>query len=250
MGLVSEPRLTPRAAAPRPPRAKRSRSGVEISRGLLAALVGTLLVCLAGLSFLVGRELGRRQAPPGPPPVSAVPTLAGPTPSFASPPPEPPPPEPTVDPWQGVWIEPESGHNGEPSSAEREAVARYFGELEALESQTAELEDPKRLAMSLLQQLAGGDASGFERLLDTLRQARERLRVVSVPVPCQEHHRRTLELLDAGLRLVERVQQGVQQGDAGMLMAVTGEAQGLEAGAREVEALAQQIRERHGLPKS
>ncbi len=225
---------------------------MEVPRGLLAGLVGGLVFCLVALAFLIGRELGRRQTASrsvsaAPVPVVSVPTFA-PAPTPASPPPPTPPPWTTPDRSPGAQAEPAPGQ-GEAPAGESQAVARYFAALDALQGQFLELQDPQRLATALLQQLSSGDASGLDQLLDALRQARERIVSIRAPAPCQEHQRRTLELLNVGLRLVERVRQGVLQGDAGALLALTAEAQRLEVEARELEALGQTIKAQHGLPQ-
>jgi hypothetical protein len=241
---------------PRPP-ASRShaargplRSGVEVPRGLLAGLVGALVLCLVALAFLIGRELGRRQAAPSFALAPPVPFVSLPTPA----PPPAPLPESTAPAWPTPMPSPGAGaepapEQGKTAAGESQAVARYFAELDAVQGQFAELQNPERLAQALLQQLSSGDSSGFDRLLDTLRQARERLVAIPTPAPCEEHQRRTLELLDVGLGLVDRVRQGVLQGDAGALLALTSDARRLETDARELEALGQKIKAQYGLPQ-
>jgi hypothetical protein len=224
-------------------------TSVAVPRGVLALLVGGLLVCLVALAFLLGQELGRwRQslADRAPAVPASAPSTTAPPPVTSAPPSPSPPPAPSVDPWLGASVEREPTEDDVPAG-QSEAVAHYFAELDALEGELSELEDPGRLASLLLQQAAAGDSSGFDHLLDALRQARERLQAMPAPAPCREHQRRSLELLDVGLGLADRIRLGVQQGDAGALLALTAEAQRLETGARELEDLARKIKAQYGL---
>jgi hypothetical protein len=163
-------------------------------------------------------------------------------------------PEPTatpaVDPWEALWPEPSAQASaGSPKAETRAAVARYFSELTLLEGQAQGLSNPQQLAMRLLRQVAEGDTSGFDELIATLSQAREQIRAVQAPAPCREHQRITLELADAGLRLLRGVRDGALRGDLGALLSLTTEARGLETRARELEEIAAQIRHRYGLPE-
>jgi len=126
-------------------------------------------------------------------------------------------------------------------------VAAYFVQIEAYEQQAKYWGNPQEFAMALIGQGAKGDTSGFEQLIETHRNAQEQIESMTVPLPCQEHHRRTLALLSQALRLLEDLQRGVVSGSVGGLAALSGNARQLEAQAREVDALAADLKSRFGL---
>jgi hypothetical protein len=126
-------------------------------------------------------------------------------------------------------------------------VAAYFAQIEAYERQAKYWSNPQEFAMALIGQGAKGDTRGFEQLIQTHRQAQEQIESMTVPLPCQEHHRRTLALLRQALRLLEALQRGVASGSVGGLAALSGDARQLETQAREVDVLAADLKHRFGL---
>jgi hypothetical protein len=126
-------------------------------------------------------------------------------------------------------------------------VAAYFTEIEALERQAKYWSNPQELAMSLVGQGAQGDTSGMRQLLETQRSAQRQIEAMSVPSPCREHHRRTVEVMGRALELLETLESGMASGNLEGLMALTGEARQLEADTRQVDALATQLKREYGL---
>jgi hypothetical protein len=229
-----------------------------------------VLVVVVLVAYLTGRESGRRaaeEASPAPShttavagesPVSAAPTLedssgqklapAEPAEDFPSTDYQPPFPafeddlqetEPTG--WADA-ADPAGGAS--PGQAE---VAAYFVQIEAYEQQAKYWGNPQEFAMALIGQGAKGNTRGFEQLIETHRDAQEQIESMTVPLPCQEHHRRTLALLSQALRLLEGLQRGVVSGNVGGLATLSGNARQLEAQAREVDALAADLKSRFGL---
>jgi hypothetical protein len=215
------------------------------------------------LSFLLGREMGRNETP--------ATTLVvqqpayDPEPAYEQAPAEEAAPEyeeapfATDDEFASEWeslAEEDFGRDpgadsgfAEAGAPDADAVARYFAELDAIEAGAKYWDDPQSLGMALLSQMQAGDTSGFDRLVDSQREARDRVSRLDVPTPCVEHHRRVTELLTVGVRMLEQVRNAAAAGDAASLLSLPGEAQKLAGQAREVDALGQRIRAEHGLPR-
>ena len=142
--------------------------------------------------------------------------------------------------------------SGTPPAADPQApaVAAYFSEIEALEQGAKYWSNPQELAMSLVGQGAQGDTSGMRQLLEAQRTAQRQIEAMSVPSPCQEHHRRTVEVLGRALELLETLEGGMASGDLEGLLSLTGEARQLEADTRQVDALGTQLKRQFGLAGS
>lgn len=237
-------------------RSRRVSLPMPVVAGLVVALVG----CLLALAWLLGRESGRRLArDPGPPIVASpesVPSAPGisapigptpaPMPSVSAPLARAPAPAPTPAGVAPPTPTPEA-RTPAPPSPEAAAVARYFDELEALSS-ARYWDDPQTLAMSIVQDLAGGGTGGIDRLRSVQVEVEAAVRRMSVPEPCREHHRRSLELFAAAGRLLQSLSEGAAKGDLSGMMSATAEAERLQAGAEELRALEASLRRRYGLP--
>jgi hypothetical protein len=129
----------------------------------------------------------------------------------------------------------------------RDQVAAYFREVEAIQRQGKSSSDPESFARGLLEQGANGDVSGFDALTGANKQIRDALRAMTVPEPCREHHRRTLALIEESIAMLERVKGQIQGSDEGSLAALPAEGMALERKAKEVDALAVEIKRRFAL---
>jgi hypothetical protein len=126
-------------------------------------------------------------------------------------------------------------------------VAAYFREVEAIQSQGKSSSDPEAFARALLEQGAKGDVSGFDTLESANKKIRDALRAVAVPEPCRDHHRQTLALIEESIAMLERVKGQLQGSDEGSLAALPAEGMALERKAKQVDALAADIKRRFGL---
>lgn len=214
-------------------------------RRLLIALAAALAAALLGVAFLAGRASVKAPPTPGPPaaetppPFDVAPATLPPAPTAApapSPPPPSAPPEPPASPTP-AGVDP----------AARQAVARYFSEVETIERDAKYWNDPMSFAQSLLGQVAQGDTSGFDQLAEASRKARERLAALDVPPACAEYQRETLALLDESAALIGRVRDAARSGDLTSLATLAGSGHDIEDRARRVDALGTEIRSRFGL---
>lgn len=253
------PVVPPKTPAGRPPK-------IEIPRGMLVAILAALAISVVALAFLLGREsTGGRTAGTSPtPPAVATPTVAlaqaptpaaTPTPEMADPffESEPNPPSATVSPQAGVAptaptpTTPTAPVAPGPDTAARDAVARYFQEVEAIQSGGKYWSDPEALARTLIEEGAKGDASGFDNLLGAQQRVLEQLAQVAAPAPCQEHHRRSVALLEEAITTLTQTKENIQGGDTEALNALTGLGHDLESKAKDVDTLAAQIKKQHGI---
>jgi hypothetical protein len=257
----SNPRPPGPHPASRTPRPAPARGTVEIPKGWLALLAGGLIVALLVVAYLVGRESGRRasEAARLDPPAAAPELAIG----HESPPAPLPPGEVYADPVQPVApaaLEenlPDAGRHplggidpaAPPAAADSQAaaVAAYFTEIEGYERQAKYWSNPQELAMTLMGQGVQGDTRGFEQLLETQRTAQRQIEAMTVPFPCHEHHRRTLEVMHEALALLEQLEGGVASGNLEGLLGLSGEARQLEAETREVDALAAELKRQYGV---
>jgi hypothetical protein len=258
----SNPRRPGPSPASRPPRPGPARETIEIPKVWLALLAGGLLLALLVVAYLVGRESGRRATgaatldPPAAAPMGGETSELAPlTPAPADrvyPDPvqpgapwpleaDPPAAGPQAPGWPGVAEPPAAA---DPQAA---AVAAYFAQLEGHERQAKYWSNPQELAMTLIGEGAQGDTSGFDKLLEAHRAAERQIAAMSVPYPCQEHHRRTLAVLGQALALLEKLQGGVMSGDLEGLVLLSGESRELEAETRAIDALAEQLKRQFGV---
>jgi hypothetical protein len=232
-----------------------------VSRGLLIALVAAALVGILGVAFLVGRESAHA---PQAVPVSTTSTTSSASPSSAVAEPLGAPsaayanpftpalptgeaPPPSSLPLSGTVAVAPPNAAAALHDTMRDAVAAYFREVEAIQSQAKSWSDPEALAQKLLEQASKGDVSGFDGLAAANQKVRDSLRAVAVPEPCREHHRRTVALLDESIAMLERVKGQMNGADVSSLTAMATQGQELERNAKSVDAMAAEIKRRFGL---
>jgi hypothetical protein len=227
---------------------------VEVSRGLLIALAAAAAAGVLAVTFLVGREAGRRpQAGPATtiPLANAVEVTPG-TPSATN-------ADTSAAVVAVIEVPPASSQMAGPTDTSspnlalappdtlRNDVARYFREVDAIQSQARPGGDPEALARQLLEQAGKGDVSGFDGLAAANQKVRDALSVVAVPEPCREHHRLTLAILDESIAMLGRVRGQFSGADERSLAAMPVEGQELERKAKDVDAMAAEIKRRFGL---
>jgi len=241
---------------------------VQVPRGVLLGLLGALAAAVLLVAFLMGRESARTPSPPVaaaalpqplpavPPPAEAPATVAGfsPWPAQAEPAEARPaaPPEGAPSGAAQVVAAPSEGASlGQPAAATsdrlRDDVARYFREVEAIQAQAKTSGDPETFARTLLEQGVKGDESGFDGLTAANKKVLDSLRSVSVPDPCREHHRQTLALLEESIGMIDGIRRQLQGGSEASLTAFATRGKELESKAKEVDALAAEIKRRYGL---
>ena len=227
--------------------------------GVVVALGAALGVALLVIAVLLGRlsvtaEGAARRAGETPAPISASPAREAPAT----------PPVPAVA--DVAQLPPDLGPGNVPreasatgtavtlptiavgpggESSDRSRIAAYLQEVDRLEDMGAG--DPQAFARSLMESVSSGDFSGFDALLAKARAQQDRLRSITPPPACVEHHRLASALARDSTFLMERLKAALMKGDAAGLMAMSTEGQTLEARVGELRTLAAAIRRQAGL---
>lgn len=233
------------------------RHTVPIPRSVLAALVVGLVGLLVVVAFLIGRESTHRTPQPSasaslqPAAAPSAATVEGShaTASTLAAVPlgasdlglaAPPTAAPTTGPASASSAVPPQ----DPTGA---AVRHYFEEIEALQAQGKYWNDAESFGRTLIDQASRGDASGFDELIAANQRVRDSVAAMTVPAPCEEHHSRTVRLLDEGLSLLKDVKSRFHSEEATGLEAIAANAYAIQNRAKEVDALATDVKRRYGI---
>jgi hypothetical protein len=130
------------------------------------------------------------------------------------------------------------------ASSERDLIAAYFGQVDRLEDFGAG--DPQAFASSLMDSVSTGDFTKFDELLTRSRTQRDRLRAVTPPRSCAEHHRIALALSGDSVAMMEKLRAALIKGDTMALLAMAAEARTLEAQANKLKAMGETIKKQLG----
>lgn len=239
-------------------------STVALPRWLIGLLVGALAVCLVAVAFL----LGRVTAPaPGSAPFGVaaatqpaiettgtgaatdteVPAAPGSAPTLAA------DAGGAASQWPPLGEGPafSPAESAGPPGGERpdaSAVAAYFEQMDAVAAQFKASQDPQAVARGLINQAMSGNTSGLESLIATQRSLGTRLEQIVPPAACREHHQRSVRLFGRAVAMLERTRDAMAgQGAAADLASVASEGRAIEAEARALDALANDLRRAAGL---
>ena len=136
------------------------------------------------------------------------------------------------------------------AAGEGEGAAAVAGYLQAMEHALMTggyWSDPHQLAQTVLAEMVQGETGGLRRLRESTAGVRRRVQAIRPPPGCAAHHRRTLEVLDQGVELVASLEGAMQAQDLAAIAAATAQAERLQAGAAEVDAMTAELRLRAGL---
>ena len=227
------------------------------NKRLVVVLAGALGCSLLAIAFL----LGRVTAKPGDGVriEEATPALAAPTATVG---PIAPAPEPAAgganDSTPGLNVGPipfppieapgkpvAEAASSNPLTADQQAIAAYFVQLERIEDVGAG--DPQAFAASMLQSVSSGDFSGFDDLLTKSRLQQERLRRVATPQACREHHGLALALSADSVSMLERIKAALMRGDSTALITIASEGRTLEEQANRLKSMGEAIKKQAGL---
>ena len=230
-------------------------------KGLVVALTSALGCALLAIAFLLGRISARPAEVAGA--ATAPPAAATTAPNFT-----PTPADPASSPPDAIvtgasfpiapQITLESARRanptvagagavmpGSPPSPERTAIAAYFTQIEHIDDLGAG--DPQAFATSMLQSVSSGDFSGFDDLVARSKSQRERLRSLSPPRACFEHHRLALVLSGDSVAMLERLKAALAKADTTALMTMATEGHALETQANQLKSMGEAIKRQAGL---
>lgn len=215
-------------------------------------LVGTCVLSLAGVAFLLGRATAPssphasqpRSAQADSPHAATEPSPTDPTASAAgtgmsAPAVEAPPAE-----------EPKTLDLAVPAPAGAAVdggVAAYFAQMDALSAEAKASQDPQAVARTILDQAISGNMSGIDELITRQRTLAVRLGQVQPPPACREHHERSVRLFGRAIALLEKTRDAIG-GQPADIAGAASEGRAIEAEAKALDALANDIRRSAGLP--
>lgn len=127
-----------------------------------------------------------------------------------------------------------------PASPDRQAITDYFERIEAIDDIGSG--DPQAFATSMLQSVASGDFSGFDDLLARARRQQDRLRGITPPRSCVDHHRLALVLSGDSVRILENIKAALVRGDSAALMSIAAEGGDLQTRANQLKSMGEAIK--------
>ena len=237
---------------------------VVVPRWALAALAALCVVAVVTVAFLLGRESAGNRAevvvvPTAPAPVSRP---VAPAPAAATAPDgEPPAPARHANPQTDISVV--SHASPAPRAADpvpaapavpfsnrsaaddlRARVAAYFIETETIMASAKSWDDPATFAMQVLQGAVQGDSQSLEQVERSMRNVQEKLRTLSVPAECTEHHTLTVATVSSGIDVLRGLRSSLTAGTKGLSKLSTAGEKVKQDSARADE-LARQIKKRY-----
>lgn len=125
---------------------------------------------------------------------------------------------------------------------EKEAIRRYFAQVDAVMAETESLEDPNAFATELLQQSLQGDNSGFESLLKIAQSAVGKMQAIKAPPSCKEHQQLTVAQLKQAVTLLRSVQSAAKTGDTSVLASLSLQGKDMKLDIGRLQKLDNQLR--------
>ena len=95
-----------------------------------------------------------------------------------------------------------------------------------------------------------GDLRGINELLATERSLQSRMAEVKAPPSCKEHQARSLRAIGRAIALLERTRDALASQDSTSLASLGVEGQAIEQDAKDIDALAADIRRAAGIPQA
>jgi hypothetical protein len=203
-------------------------------------LVGTCALSVAAVAFLLGRATAPSSSR------ASQPASAQADPTRATPESSP------VDHAASAASTPTSSAAGGTQRGEADgalvdgAVAGYFAQMDALSAEAKAAQDPQAVARTILDQAISGNMSGIDDLLAKQRTLAVRLGQLQPPPACREHHERSVRLFGRAIALLEKTRDAIG-GQPADIAGTAAEGRAIEAEAKALDALANDIRRGAGL---
>jgi hypothetical protein len=233
---------------------------MHIPKWLIATAGLLLLVLVAAISFLIGRETSQPPAAPigasAPPQEPSAEKDAGSgelkpaleesrvaTPSnTASAAATAPGNATTSNAHEPIGV----AHNSPATAEARERVAAYFTQMDAIQSSRSS-GDPEEFATTLVSAAVSGDFSGIDALVRAASDAEQRALGLQPPSECAEYHRLAVMLLQDSKTMITTLRDGLKRNDADALTSVGASAQSMKTRAEDLARVEKALRARFGL---
>lgn len=235
---------------------------VNVSRGVLGALVGVAATSLLAVAFLLGRASRPESAPAPAPTPAALPAPAEVAPGTSAPEPSSgareeeagtaPAPAEARDPASPAGTPRPEPARTAASPGERDpdraAVVSYLEAVSAIRA--GEAGGPAESAANeMASALVRGDASGLDRIIRETEESQRELLAITPPAACRAHYAETRETLDESIEMLRALRQAALSAEPGPALAdVARRAEALRLRAEALKREDEALRRRWGVP--
>jgi hypothetical protein len=130
-------------------------------------------------------------------------------------------------------------------STEKQAVARYFREVDRL--QNVDVDNPEASATSLIGAATSGDTSGLRALASQARDTEQKVRAITPPPACAHYHEQLVSMLAESHSMLQRLEQGLGGGDLESLPALVSQANSAKSRSGALAQEAHELKRRYGV---
>jgi hypothetical protein len=123
-----------------------------------------------------------------------------------------------------------------------EGVRKYLNRIDAVLAGTPSLSDHSAFATQLLQQSMVGDTTGLDQLIQASDSALSKIREITPPPACKEHHQLMLSQLKTGAGLLRQVKKATMSMDTSGLAALSLQGQGMQTDTLRLQQLDRELR--------
>ncbi|MEO8180964.1 MAG: hypothetical protein ABI895_19185 [Deltaproteobacteria bacterium] len=130
-------------------------------------------------------------------------------------------------------------------SADKQAVARYFNEVDRL--QNIDVDNPEASAAALIGAATSGDSSGLRRQVSQARETEQKIRAITPPLACAHYHEQLVSMLAESRSMLQRLEQGLGGGGLDSLPALVSQANTAKSRSEKLADEARELKRRYGV---
>lgn len=245
-----------------------------MDKKFLVVLSVLLVICIAIIAFLLGRESSRQRADqsqtsvsavqretsqgvgtydvtvtntPGTAPVYMPPEVFSNPSSSSQPLITAPQSKPAYQ--QSPYSKPQAGVESVPEvdSAEKSQVAEYFRTIDSIATSDPASGDPRGYGQKIINSALSGDYTEFDKLVEEARTARMKFSSVTPPKPCREFHSENLALMDQTIEMFLQLKQYIKTQDSEAITALSARAAVLQQRGNALIDMEKQMKARYGI---
>ena len=139
-----------------------------------------------------------------------------------------------------------SKNNNVSSESGKEAVKKYFIDLESKLSGGKTWSDPNQFAEQLLRSAMSGDFSELNDLTGNMTKITNEIENMNVPIECVEHRNSVVESLRYSTNVLTKVKNGIDNGDVQMILSLTADAEKIKSTAEKSDRLMKELKSKYG----
>jgi len=135
---------------------------------------------------------------------------------------------------------------GKATNDEQIKVRDYFRQIDLLQAGPIGVK-PRQFADGLLGDVAKGDYSGFDRLVEDLKAIRVKAEAIIPPQACRQYHQDTLSATDDSLEILENMAVALKSKEMEKLNSLVQKSGAVQKKTKKIEALRKKIEEKYEL---